>query len=131
MFLTGIVCATELPELFKNTKIGNSLAVQWLGLCAFTAKGLGSIPGQGTKIPQATRCGQKNPKKTKNTTEKKQRLVLGKSELSDTYHRDSIINISVLGLSHICLYLLFILQSILHFDASPSHFRIHGELKKI
>ena len=27
--------------------------VQWLGLCAFIAKGLGSIPGQGTKIPQA------------------------------------------------------------------------------
>ena len=26
---------------------GNSLAVQWLGLCIFTAKGLGSIPGWG------------------------------------------------------------------------------------
>ena len=25
-----------------------------------TAEGLGSIPGQGTKIPQAMRCGQKN-----------------------------------------------------------------------
>ena len=33
---------------------GNSLMVQWLGLHAFTAKGPGSIPGQGTKIPQAT-----------------------------------------------------------------------------
>ena len=32
---------------------GNSLAVQWLGPRAFTAEGLGSIPGQGTKIPQA------------------------------------------------------------------------------
>ncbi len=32
---------------------GTSLAVQWLGLCAFTAEGLGSIPGQGTKTPQA------------------------------------------------------------------------------
>ena len=37
----------------------NSLAVQWLGLHAFTAEGAGSIPGGGTKIPQATRCGQK------------------------------------------------------------------------
>ena len=34
-------------------KIGNSLAVQWLGLHAFTAEGLGSIPGLGTKTPQA------------------------------------------------------------------------------
>ena len=27
--------------------------VQWLGLCALTAEGLGSIPDWGTKIPQA------------------------------------------------------------------------------
>ena len=27
--------------------------VQWLRFCTLTAKGLGSIPGQGTKIPQA------------------------------------------------------------------------------
>ena len=32
---------------------GNSLAVQWLGLYSFTAKGLSSTFGQGTKIPQA------------------------------------------------------------------------------
>ena len=32
---------------------GNSLAVQWLGLGAFTAEGAGSISGQGTKNPQA------------------------------------------------------------------------------
>ena len=38
---------------------GNSLAVQWLGLRTFTAEGTGSIPGQGTKIPQAAWCGQK------------------------------------------------------------------------
>ena len=37
--------------------------VQWLGLCAFIAEGLGSIPGQGTKIPQAARCGKKKRKK--------------------------------------------------------------------
>ena len=28
--------------------------VQWLGLCAFIAEGLGLIPGRGTKILQAT-----------------------------------------------------------------------------
>ena len=39
---------------------GNSLVVQWFRLCAFTAVGLGSIPGRGTKIPQATQRSQKN-----------------------------------------------------------------------
>ena len=29
-------------------KNGNSLVVQWLRLCAFTAESPGSIPGQGT-----------------------------------------------------------------------------------
>ena len=34
-----------------------------LGLCAFTAKSLSSIPGQGTKIPQATSSDQLKKKK--------------------------------------------------------------------
>ena len=38
-------------KFLKNFTIGNSLAVQWLGLGAFTAEGLGSIPVWGTKIP--------------------------------------------------------------------------------
>ena len=37
---------------------GNSLAIQRLGLCSFTAKGLGSVPDGETKIPQATQCSQ-------------------------------------------------------------------------
>ena len=46
--------------------MGDSLASQWLGLCAFTAKGLGSIPGQGAKIPQVTQHSQnKKIKQTK------------------------------------------------------------------
>ena len=43
--------------------MGNSLAVKWLEFCAITAEGLGSIPGQGTKIPQASWHGQKKQKK--------------------------------------------------------------------
>ena len=39
--------------------IGNSLEVQWLGLHVSTAGGRDSISGQGTKIPQASRHGQK------------------------------------------------------------------------
>ena len=41
-----------------HSLLGNSLVVQWLGLCVFTAKGPGSIPGQGTKIPQAMQPSQ-------------------------------------------------------------------------
>ena len=43
--------------LYKNSYAlkspGNSLAVQWLGLCTFTAEGPGSIPGWETKIPHS------------------------------------------------------------------------------
>ena len=42
-----------------NLDLGNSLAVQWLGLCAFTDKGPSSISGWGTKILQASGWGQK------------------------------------------------------------------------
>ena len=31
---------------------GDSLVVQWLGICAFIAKDVGSVSGQGTKIPE-------------------------------------------------------------------------------
>ena len=51
----------------KNT-FGNSLVVQWLGLHALTAEGLGSIPAQGTKIPQATWSGQNKNKIKQNKT---------------------------------------------------------------
>ena len=37
------------------------LAAQWLGLHTFTAEGVGSVPGQGTKIPQAVQCSPPTP----------------------------------------------------------------------
>ena len=43
---------------FKMVTIGNSLTVQWIELCASFAGGIGSIPGQGIKILQATEYGQ-------------------------------------------------------------------------
>ena len=49
--------------VLRGKFIGNSLAVQWLGLCAFTAEGPGSISGQGTKIPQAMQHSQKIKKR--------------------------------------------------------------------
>ena len=48
--------------------MGTSLVVQWLRLRASTAGGTGSIPGRGTKIPNAARCGQINKFKIKNKT---------------------------------------------------------------
>ena len=38
--------------------LGNSLTFQCLGLCSFTARGPGTIPGQRTKIPQKAQWGQ-------------------------------------------------------------------------
>ena len=38
--------------------------VQWLGLCASTAGGMGSIPGQGTKMLHAVCVAEKNKNKT-------------------------------------------------------------------
>ena len=46
----------------KHNCLGSSLAVQCLGLGAFTAMARGLIPGWGTKILQAAWCNQKKKK---------------------------------------------------------------------
>ena len=61
-FILGNKC-TNLVSDVNYGGGGNSLVGQWLGLGALTAEGPGSIPGRGTKIPQATRCSQKKKKK--------------------------------------------------------------------
>lgn len=54
---SNLVKQSEISYLekksLKYTKIGNSLAVQWFGLGAFTVKGVSLIPGWGTKITHA------------------------------------------------------------------------------
>ena len=45
-------------KFIKDQRRGNSLVVQWLGLGAFTAVGLDSVPGQGTKTHKL--CSQIN-----------------------------------------------------------------------
>ena len=42
--------------LLSKVSVLTSLAVQWLGLHAFTISRTGSIPAQGTKIPQTAWC---------------------------------------------------------------------------
>ena len=43
----------------KSPVSGNLLADHWLGFCAFTAEGLDSILGLGTKISQAPQSENK------------------------------------------------------------------------
>ena len=52
---------TTEPVSNKTTR-GNSLVVQWLGPHSLTHKGLGSIPGWGTKILHTMQCNQKKKK---------------------------------------------------------------------
>ena len=47
----------------KEENLGNFLVVQWLGPRTSTAGGTGSIPGQGTKIPQAVQPKKKKKRK--------------------------------------------------------------------
>ena len=49
---------TDVLSSLRTIILGSSLVVQWLALTAFTARTLDSIPGQGTKILQATWCSQ-------------------------------------------------------------------------
>ena len=49
------------PSGFEELNMTERLTgYQRLGLCTLTAKGLGSIPGPGIKIPQAVRRDQIN-----------------------------------------------------------------------
>ena len=52
----------QMPWGLQSEYLETSLAVQWLRFGAFIARGLGSVPGQGTKIPQASLCSQKKKK---------------------------------------------------------------------
>ena len=52
----------------KILSVGNFLAVQLLALGTSTAMVPGSIPGQGTKIPQAAWCSHKTKTNKKTTT---------------------------------------------------------------
>ena len=52
------ICMLKRENILKAFS-GNSLAVQWFGLRAFTAEGPGSIPGWGTNIPQERKEGRR------------------------------------------------------------------------
>ena len=51
------------------------LVAQWLRLHASNARGIGSIPGHGTKSPHAVWCGQKRKKKNKQQQQKAKKQI--------------------------------------------------------
>ena len=55
----------DRQNMFLSPKSRNSLMGQWLGLHAFTAERLSSIPGQGTKIQHATHYNQEKKRSKK------------------------------------------------------------------
>ena len=61
-FLLSFSVNLKLLQKKSITVSGTSLAVQWLRLCTSSIGGIGSIPGQRTKIPHATWCSQKKKK---------------------------------------------------------------------
>ena len=78
----------QLSHILLSSKeecaVGDFLVVQWLGLhCNFTAEGSGSIPGWGSKIPQAVRCSKKEKKKAGGGGEKN--VLGGKNFPPPTY----------------------------------------------
>ena len=56
---------SNISVWYQDKQAGTSLVVQWLRLHAVNAEGVGSIPGQGTKIPHAMARDQKIKKKKK------------------------------------------------------------------
>lgn len=61
MWFPCIVINVSIKERVYHFKShGTFLVVQRLGLCDPTAGGLGSAPGWGVEIPQATQCSQKS-----------------------------------------------------------------------
>ena len=61
--------------------------IQWLGLLPVAAKGPGSIPGWGTKVPQASQYSQKTKKtspltfclRRRKKKRKRENCIVGKS----------------------------------------------------
>ena len=100
---------STLPSL-RNELSGNSLVVQWLELVAFTAGGLGSIPGRGTKILQAARQSRKKTKtKThKQKTPPKQNKNKQNNKFQVTWR---VKNRWKLSCSSLCLTLVLFLRS--------------------
>ena len=54
--MKNIPCKKKKKRKKQPTKCSTSLVVQWLRLHVSSARGMGSNPGQETKIPHAALC---------------------------------------------------------------------------
>ena len=61
----GIAGDANLPVKNESGTLGTSLVIQWLRLHSCIVGGMGSIPGEGSKIPRAAWCSQKNRERKK------------------------------------------------------------------
>ena len=72
--------------------------VQWLRLCVPTAAGLGSVLGQGTKVPNAMWLGQKlklKKNKCKISILEYSRLIMGDDTVGGTYLKVNLVLIKM------------------------------------
>ena len=78
-------CPSSTITIKQTSLDENSLAVQQLGLHAFTPEGSCSLPGQGTKIPQAAQHGQKQINQKTNQQTKQNKKTNKSNLLSARY----------------------------------------------
>ena len=52
--MLNVIDIVTIKNIYLKAYTGISLVVQWLRLCLPNAGGVGSIPGQGAKIPHAS-----------------------------------------------------------------------------
>ena len=77
---------------FLKSRLGTSLSIQWLRLCAPTGAGMGSVPWWGTKVPHAMWHHQKKKKRVVFENYFKIKTVLDKwyavllAAISDVWH---------------------------------------------
>ena len=75
---------TDPKFFFKNT---SHQGIPWRSSGEdFHCRGMGSIPGHGAKMPNATQCGQ-NRKKKKNTTHQSPKELFNLAQLNRSEHR--------------------------------------------
>ena len=68
----------------RNRIRGTYFLIQWLRICASTTGGLGSFPGEGTKISYAVQCGSKKKKKKARYRVRKEDILRHKRQWVNT-----------------------------------------------
>ena len=121
-FTIRITCSFNLISLLLKMNKGNSQVVQWLGLCAITAKGAGSIPGWGTNITPATQCSQKRKINETNWKWTSEKLFPQQKKYSSLPNGGLINSLQEPGNTHTQILLEFYLSALLSFEGRACYF---------